>query len=198
MLTGRRVYRGVKYQSNMICFKPTEMVQRLPGAWIAHLDNILPFKCNYNSNEKLSDNFDFMKTLIGLIMRIILSIESFILSVKVFKILTETAKNVIFCHSRAITLIWSRLTNLIPGDFCRPYNKNLFSNERIWLNLTVLEIYAKNCCLIPMFYFNNSGHIFFARSAIPIHRLSNMFYTTFMHIFVSIHPVVLDSRRLSK
>ena len=62
--------------------------KRLPGAWIVHLLKFLPFKGN-NSKKELADNFDSMKTLIGLIIRIISSNESFILSIIVFKILTE-------------------------------------------------------------------------------------------------------------
>ena len=43
--------------------------------------------------KELSDNFDLMKTLVGLVIRIILSIKSFILSIIiVFKILAENEK----------------------------------------------------------------------------------------------------------
>ena len=55
-------------------------------------------------------------------MKIISSIESFILFIIVFMIVDKN------CLSRAITLTWSHLTILIPWDFCRPYNKDLFSN----------------------------------------------------------------------
>ena len=45
------------------------------------------------------------------------------------------------------------LTTFYPRRFCRPYNKDHFSNWKNWLNLMVLEIDAKNYCLTPMFYF---------------------------------------------
>ena len=62
--------------------------KRLQEVWITCLVKFLPFKCS-NSNKELWDNFDSKKNLVGLIIRIISSIESFFLSLIVFKILAE-------------------------------------------------------------------------------------------------------------
>ena len=71
--------------------------------------------------------------------------------------------NIILHLSRAVTLTTSHLTTLIPENFWRPYNKDHFSN---WKSLAKPNgfgdtfVYAINCCLIPLFYFSDGGHVF--------------------------------------
>ena len=63
--------------------------RRLPRAWIAHLVHFSPFKdWHYNFNQ--------METFVGLVVKIILLIESFFLFIMVLKILAKTAKKCLF------------------------------------------------------------------------------------------------------
>ena len=127
-------------QSSLYPFNTTCLAnKRLPGAWITHLVKVCLSKTMNltKSYPTILTQGDLSRTII----RIISVIESFFLSIIVFKILAENCKkkkNVIFHLSRAITLTRSCLTTFIPEDFWRPYNKGHF--EIILLNLTVLEI----------------------------------------------------------
>ena len=80
--------RGLTLWQNKRKKTKKRKTKRLTGAWITHLVNCWTFKGN-NFKKKHSDNFDSMRTLVGLVIRFISSIKRFILFIIVFKILVE-------------------------------------------------------------------------------------------------------------
>ena len=96
--------------------------------------------------------------LVGLIIMIISSFESFFHLLQFQNIgWLNNAKNIIFRLPRAITLTRSHPMQTFVGFIIRI----ILAIERIWLDLTVLEIYEKNLWLwqTTLFYFSNSGHV---------------------------------------
>ena len=119
--------------------------KRLPGAWIAHLVKFCHSKVI--NLTRSCPTFWLEKTLVGLITRNISAIENIFLFIiqgrrqlKTVKKKKNTQKTVIFHLSRAITLTRSGLTTLIPKTFVGLIIKIISAIERMWLNLTVLEI----------------------------------------------------------
>ena len=89
-----------------------------------------------------------MKTLVGLIIRIISAIESFILSVIVFTILAENCKTSNFLPLKGNNSYMESSDNFDPEETVVGLIIRIISVfERYWLNLTVLEIYANNYSL---------------------------------------------------
>ena len=111
-----------------------------------------PFKGN-NSNKELSDNLT-QRNLIVLILQIISSIENYFLSIIIIKILAENCKKHHFSPFKDNNSNKKSFDNFNPMQtFVSLIMRIISTIERIWLNLSILEIYAKNFCLTPMFYF---------------------------------------------
>ena len=75
---------------------------------------------------------------------------------------------------------------------------NTLTCARIWLNLTVFEIYAKNYCLTPMFYFLVKEAMFFDGSEIPTWVLCTIPQGTFIPSLVPISKVVSEENSFEK
>ena len=120
--------------------------KRLPGAWIAHLDNF----CLSRSNTTILTQEDFGRNY----LRIILAIEIFFLSIIVFKILAENCKKKRhFSPFKGNNSYKESSDNFYPWGLVGLIIRIISATEWIWLNLMVLEIkYAKNYCLTLMFY----------------------------------------------
>ena len=110
-----------------------------------------------NSNKKSPDNFD-PRTMVGVFIRIISAIERFFLSFIVCKTLVDNCKQSHFHLSMAINLTRNRSTTLFPCRLLKTFYMIRIISA-IFLNLTVVEIYAKNFFLITLFYFSNGGNV---------------------------------------
>ena len=70
---------------------------------------------------------------------------------------------------------------------------NTFTPVRIWLNLTVVEIYAKICCLTSVLFLVTAA-VFFKRSKIQTVILCRILQGTLRISFMQIYAVVSEEK----